>query len=105
MVMRTYDVEQIVNQNAERAKWAAEVSAAAKSEPHAVRRTARKRSEQKFRTIRTSVLACAMLSGAGAAFIGIGLAAGDAFTVGVSLLITAIFVAAGSRLEAWSRSV
>lgn len=102
--MSTFDVEQIVNQNAERAKWAAEVSAASRPEPCAERRTPRKRSQKRFQAIRTAALACAMFAGAGAAFVGIGLAAGDAVTVGVGLLVCAVFVSSGARLEGLSRS-
>lgn len=104
-MMSTFDVEQIVNQNAERAKWAAEVSAASKPEPCAERRASRKRSQKKFQALHTAVLACAMFAGAGAAFVGIGLSSGDAVSVGVGLLVVAVFISSGARLEGLSRSV
>lgn len=103
--MNTFDVEQIVNQNAERAKWAAEVNAASSPEPCVNPRSTRKRSRKKFQAIRTAVLACAMFAGAGAAFVGIGLSSGDAVSVGVGLLVVAVFISSGARLDGLSRSV
>lgn len=95
------DVVQIVNQNAERAKWAAEVSAQPEPKP----RAKKPRSERTFRAIHTAVLACAMFAGAGATLVGIGLASGDALTIGIGLLVTCLFISTGARLDGLSRTV
>lgn len=98
------DVVQIVNQNADRARWAAEISA--QSEPEVPAREKKpRRNESKFRAIHTAVLACAMFAGAGAAFVGIGLTAGDLLSVGVGLLVVCLFISTGARLDGLSRSV
>lgn len=97
------DVERIVNSNAERVKWAAELEGQPEKKQPVTRR--KRRSNEKFRAIRTAVLACAMFAGAGAAFVGIGLAEGDALTVGIGLLIVSVFISSGARLDGLSRSV
>lgn len=98
------DVERIVNANSERVKWASEYTDSAAHEAKPMPKK-RRRSESKFRAIRTAVLACAMFAGAGAAFVGIGLAAGDALSVGVGLLVVSVFISTGARLDGLSRSV
>lgn len=102
------DVEQIVNANFERVKWAAEYTDSGKPEPEPeapVRRPKPRRSERTFRAIHTAVLACAMFAGAGATLVGIGLASGDALTIGIGLLVTCLFISTGARLDGLSRTV
>lgn len=97
------DVEQIVNQNADRVRWAAELAREPEKAP--VRREPKRRSESRFQALHTAVLACAMFAGAGAAFVVIGLASGDAVSVIVGLLAVNVFISSGARLDWVSRSV
>lgn len=97
------DVEQIVNANFERVKWAAEYTDSGKPEPKP--RAKKRRSERTFRAIHTAVLACAMFAGAGATLVGIGLASGDALTVGIGLLVVSLFISTGARLDGLSRTI
>lgn len=99
------DVERIVNTNYERVQWAREYADRDAREQPAAQKARKKRSERKFQAIHTAVLACAMFTGAGAAFAGLGLSSGDALTVGVGLLVMAVFIGTGARLDSWSRVV
>lgn len=104
------DVERIVNANFDRIQWAHEVEMVELSEREAERvelpkKAGKKRNESKFQAIHTAVLACAMFTGAGAAFAGLGLSSGDALTIGVGLLVMAVFIGTGVRLDAWARTV
>lgn len=97
------DVERIVNTNHERVRWAQEYAARdAEAEPLVQPKKAGKKRNE---AIHTAVLACAMFTGAGAAFAGLGLSSGDALTIGVGLLVMAVFIGTGVRLDAWSRTV
>lgn len=101
------DVERIVNTNAERVQWAREVERMTQEKTNAAPKApARKaRSNERFRAIRAAALACAAASGAGAAFAGIGMAADQPLTVGFGLLVVAVFVSTGARLDAYARNI
>lgn len=101
------DVERIVNTNAERVQWALEVERMAQENRKAAPKAPaqKKRDNERFRAIRSAAFACAMFSGAGAAFVGIGLAADQLLTVGAGALIMLVFLRVGAQLERYARSV
>lgn len=102
------DVERIVNTNYERACWAREVEEQCREAQRAAVKPQggrKKRSQARYRAVRQAAMACAMFSGGGAAFVGIGLATNQLLTLGLGTLVMIVFLSAGARLEALARSI
>lgn len=97
------DVEQILDANFQRVQWAREVEAGLAVEQG--QRATKKPNPQRCRgqVMHTVSLACAMFAGSGAAFAGLGLATGDWRTMGVGVIVAAIFLLSGTKAEeaAW----
>lgn len=98
------DVERICEVNQERRRWAEEYQQSAELQDDATPRRAKRgiplyRGDKRRRVVRSGALACAMVTGAGAAFLGMGIAMQHQATILVGALVAAVFLLAGSAME------
>ena len=98
------DVERIVNANHERVRWAEEYQQSAELQDDATHRRAKRgsplyRGDKSRRAMRAGSLVCAMATGSGAAFLGMGISMQHQATILVGALVAAVFLLAGSAME------
>ena len=98
------DVERICEVNQERRRWAEEYQQSVELRDDATHRRAKRgsplyRGDKRRRAMRAGSLACAMVTGAGAAFLGMGIAMQNHATTLVGALVAAVFLLAGSAME------
>ena len=98
------DVERICEVNQERRRWAEEYHQSAELQDDTTPRRAKRgtplyRGDKRRRAMRAGSLVCAMVSGAGAAFLGMGIAMQHQATILVGSVIAAVFLLAGSVME------
>ena len=98
------DVERICAVNHERRRWAEEYHQSAELQDDTTPRRAKRgtplyRGDKRRRAMRAGSLVCAMVSGAGAAFLGMGIAMQHHATILVGSVIAAVFLLAGSAME------
>lgn len=96
------DVERIVNTNYERACWAREVEEQCREAQRAAVKPQggrKKRSQARYRAVRQAAMACAMFSGGGATFVGIGLAENNLLTLFFGAIFALLFGLIGAYLS------
>lgn len=98
------DVERICEVNQERRRWAEEYQQSAELQDDATPRRAKRgtplyRGDKRRRAMRAGSLVCAMVSGAGAAFLGMGIAMQHQDTIFLGAIVAAVFLLAGSAME------
>ena len=98
------DVERICEVNHERRRWAEEYQQSSELQDDETPRRAKRgtplyRGDKRRRAMRAGSLVCAMVSGAGAAFLGMGIAMQHQATMLVGLVIAVAFLVTGSVME------
>lgn len=98
------DVERICEVNQERRRWAEEYQQSVELQDDTTPRRAKLgtplyRGDKRRRAMRVGSLVCAMVSGAGAAFLGMGIAMQHQATILVGAVTAAVFLLAGSAME------
>ena len=94
------DVIRICDQNYERRKWEDELMAAEAQKQEQKRKRMHEKwiKEERLSALKTSGMICAMVAGGGAAFLGIGVAAGEVSTLAfgailaIGAIISGVFV-------------
>lgn len=98
------DVERICEVNQERRRWAEEYQQSAELQDDATPRRAKRgtplyRGDKRRRAMRAGSLVCAMVTGVGAAFLGMGIAMQNQAAILVGSVIAALFLVTGSAME------
>lgn len=93
------DVERICEENHNRVKWAEEYSDMREPVLQFPSRKERQKAREKQQILRTATIACAMASGMGAAFAGIGVAEWNMAALITGAIIVVVFMISGIICE------